>query len=122
VEAGDQNELIMTMEQSALNELYENEEALWQYFVAGAIGVLTENICVARGLANGTRVVFLTIGYYDKEIHDRVWNDIEGAIQRHETEVILPGPPEYMIVEVAHKSTQHAAQPLKRYYANITKR
>jgi hypothetical protein len=99
----EQNELIMTMEQSALDELYENEEGLWQYFVAGAIAVLTKNICVARGLANGTHVFFLKIGYYDKVIHDRVWNDIEGAIQRHATEVILPLPPDYMIVEVAHK-------------------
>jgi hypothetical protein len=69
---------------------------------------LTENICVARGLANGTRVVFLKIGCYDKVIHDRVWNDIEGAIQRHETEVILTSPPDCMIVEVAHKSTQRS--------------
>ena len=51
---------------------------------------------------------FLKIGYYDKVIHERVWNDIEGAIQRHETEVILPSPPDYMIVEVAHKSTQRS--------------
>jgi hypothetical protein len=57
----------MTMEQSALNELYENEEGLWQYLVAEAIGVLTENICIARELTNGTRVVFLKIGYDDQK-------------------------------------------------------
>jgi hypothetical protein len=99
------NELVKAMEQSDLDALYESEEGLWQYFVAGATAVLTENICVARGLANGTRVVFSSVGYYDKATHDRVLNDIQSAIHRHETEVILPGPPDYMIVEVSHKST-----------------
>jgi hypothetical protein len=69
------------MEQSELDALHESEEWLWQYFVAGATAVLTENLCVARGLANGTRVVFLSVGFYDKVTHDRVLNDIQGAIQ-----------------------------------------
>jgi hypothetical protein len=58
----EQNELIMSMEQSALNELYENEEGLLQYFVAGAIGVLTENICVARGLDIMTKLFMTEFG------------------------------------------------------------
>ena len=103
-----ENEFITSMEQSALDELYDNEEALWQYFVAGAIAVLTENICVTRGLANGTRVVYLRIGYYDRDKHERVLQDIERAIEREETEVILPGPPDYMVVELTHKSTQRS--------------
>jgi hypothetical protein len=90
------NELVKAMDQSDLDALYENEEGLWQYLagarLAGATAVLTENLCIARGLANGTRVVFLPIGFYVKVTHDRVLNDIQGAIQRHETEVILPGP------------------------------
>ena len=103
-----ENDYITCLEQSVLDELYDNEEALWQYFVAGAIGVLTENICVARGLANGTRVIYMTIGYYDRERHEKVLQDIEGAIERGEAEVILPAPPDYMVVEVSYKSTQRS--------------
>jgi len=101
------NELMMALEQSVLDTIYENEEGLWQYFVAGAIAVLLENLCVSRGLANGTRVVFSSVGYYDKSKHERVLADIRSAIQRHDNEVILPGPPDYIIVEVISKNSQH---------------
>jgi hypothetical protein len=101
------NELLMGMDQAELDTLYDNEESLWQYFVAGAIGSLLENLCVARGLANGTRVVFSSVGYYDKSKHERVLVDIQSAIQRHDKEVILPGPPDYIIVEVTLKNGQN---------------
>lgn len=102
----DLNDLIKAMEHSDLETLYQHEEGLWQFFVAGATAVLSENLCVARGLANGTRVVFSSVGYYNKTIHDKVLDDIQNVIRLQGTEVILPGPPDYMIVEVSHKSTE----------------
>jgi enhancing lycopene biosynthesis protein 2 len=60
-------------------------------------------------LQNGTRVVFSSVGYYDKAIHNTVLNDIQCVIQRYETEVILLCPPDYMIVEVSHKVHSTAA-------------
>lgn len=98
---------IMAMEQTDMNALYEHEVSLWHFFVAGATAVLLDNLCVTRGLANGTRVVFSSVGYYDMNTHDRVLAEIQAAIRRQDLEVTLPSPPDYITVDIISKNAQN---------------
>ncbi|KAI9551027.1 hypothetical protein GHT06_005690 [Daphnia sinensis] len=67
-------------------------------FVQGAPGYLTSNINPARGLSNGTAVLFESIELDPREDADRVCNDIATAAE--DTDVALTYPPLHINVAV----------------------
>ena len=46
-------------------ELYEEEPEMWGYFVAGAPGVINDNIAQDKGLVNGTRCTFHSLTLHE---------------------------------------------------------
>jgi hypothetical protein len=59
----------------SLNQLLEDEAELMFYFVKGAPIVITENICVAHRIANGTRGIMHSLTL-SPSISDSEWNKI----------------------------------------------
>jgi hypothetical protein len=52
-----------SMSDAEVDDLYENEPNMWNYFVEGAPGLLTENIKSTRGLVNGTPFLYDSLDF-----------------------------------------------------------
>lgn len=50
------------------DQLYNHDNNLWGYFVAGAPGYLTSNINPSKGLANGTAIVYHSLSFTEKKM------------------------------------------------------
>jgi hypothetical protein len=80
-------------------QLYEDEEDLWGYFVEGAPVILTENIRSARGLVNGAPGLLDSLDF-----GGAAPPEYEAALQPGFCEITLEAPPVHVCIRVG--STQ----------------
>ena len=86
------------MNRGELNQLYEEEPGLWEYFVAGAPAQLLVNYSLPRRLANGTPVIYHSFGYYDRATHAAALAKISAAGVGED--VVLDQIPDFLFIEV----------------------
>lgn len=81
--------------------LYRNNPALYEHFVAGVPGFLTENINPSLGLSNGTPVIYHSLTLDPREDYHSIVESIAN-LSSFQTDIRLEFPPSYIHVSIPH--------------------
>jgi hypothetical protein len=95
--------------------LYEEEPEMWGYFVAGAPGVINDNIAQDKGLVNGTRCTFHSL-----TLHEGSEDNLqELLIRAGPGGVVTLSKPPMSINVTPHLASARFEQRLRRYSMDV---